>query len=181
MWAKLQQREPWDLRSSKPFLAKPSPHKVVFLLQPRTRSFLRDYTRDTHPGSENPRQTARRTPRLRRVVGGRRRTIRSLGPDARAVLMCHSPAGRGLGSRGSDPGDPAAEARGAGGRDRAPPGTSPPPAPPGGKVQRGPANNGAGRAQRATGRRRVAPSGGRGHFQERRPQPPPAGPLSRPA
>lgn len=55
-----------------------------------------------------------------------------------------------------------------------------PPAPPGGKVQRGPVNNSAGRAHRATGRRRVAPSGGRGHFQERRPQPPPAGPLSRP-
>lgn len=130
--AKLQQREPWDLRAPKPIFAKPSPAGWYFLLQPRTRPFLRDYTRDLHPGWADGRQTARRTRRLTRVVGEGGGTIlsragRAGGADVSQPRRAARRLGIG-GGAGLGPGCPRGGGGGAGARAPVHPG--PPPAGP---------------------------------------------------
>ena len=116
--------------------------------QPRTRPFLRDYTRDLNPGWADGRQTTRRTRRLPTVVGGGGGTIRSrAGRAGGADVSQPRRAARRLGVGGVPGSDPGAQEAGKG--ERAPrPQHIPAPRPPaGGKVQRGPVNNGAGRAR----------------------------------
>ena len=73
VWAKLQQRELWDVRSSTPILAKPSPARGYFCCSHDLGHSKRDSTRDRHPGQADRRQAALGTRRVRRAVGGQYR------------------------------------------------------------------------------------------------------------